>query len=308
MRTIYILLLLFYVNGVHGQDLEIPQNVRYLALGDSYTIGESVNEPFRWPSQFRDSLIQRGYQFDTLEYIATTGWTTQSLLNAVTNQSLEDKNFNLVSVLIGVNNQYQGQPFSLFLSQFPQLLDSAIVYAGGDTSAVFVLSIPDYAYTPFGQTMNPNGISQEIDEYNAAKDSICQEYGIKYFNITPISREGLNDPALVASDGLHPSREQYTLWVQEVLVDIPNQTANTLNESKKDPIRLYPNPARTQVFLDHTEPFASYTICDLSGKEVLESSVVGDQIPVDSLPNSTYVLRLIDEAGKISRLRLVIER
>lgn len=308
MRTIYVLLVLFLAKGAHGQNLPIPQGVRYLALGDSYTIGESVNQNNRWPSQLRDSLVDRGYQFDTLEYIATTGWTTQSLLNAVNNQGLETKNFNFVSVLIGVNNQYQGQPFSLFLTQFPQLLDSAILYAGGDTSAVFVLSIPDYAYTPFGQFMNPNQISQEIDQYNAAKDSICQEYGVQYFNITPISREGLSDPGLVASDGLHPSREQYTRWVQEILLDVPVNTTNGLNNPETKPLRIYPNPARTQIRIEEPERYKSYTICDHSGSVLKSEIIIGSEITINDLSNGMYVLNLTDNENLRSTVRFAIDR
>ncbi|MCR9174066.1 MAG: GDSL-type esterase/lipase family protein [bacterium] len=308
MRVIFIFLLFFTAKGVLGQDFVIPQNIRYLALGDSYTIGQGVNGPYQWPTQLSDSLVDRGYQLDSLAYIATTGWTTQSLLNAITNQNLEDKNFNLVSVLIGVNNQYQGQPFNLFLTQFPQLLDSAIVYAGGDTSSVFVLSIPDYAYTPFGQLFNPNQISQEIDQYNAAKDSICQEYGIKYFNITPISREGLNDPALVASDDLHPSREQYTLWVEEILTCVPMNSSNNLHEFDIHPVRVYPNPARSEIFVDDFELFESYTISDMTGKVLEKQDFLGNVISIKGLSNGNYLLHLKNDGDEVKSVRFVVDR
>lgn len=308
MRTLVIGLFVFILNTVQSQELFIPQNIRYLALGDSYTIGESVSYQERWPSQLIDSLAQRNYQIDTLHYIATTGWTTQNLLNGINNQNLEDKNFNLVSVLIGVNNQYQNKAFSLFLTQFPQLLDSAIHYAGGDTSSVFVLSIPDYAYTPFGQASNPNQISQEIDQYNASKDSICQVYGIKYFNITPISRQGLNQPSLVAPDGLHPSGEQYGLWVQEVLNCIDTVRTNSLDYLDLEKIEVYPNPVSSHVIINNHDKINSYALYTLNGRLLEEKVLLSPQINVQGLTNGTYILSLKVTDGSIRNLRVVVKK
>jgi lysophospholipase L1-like esterase len=308
MRTLIISLFILSMNTVKAQELFIPQNIRYLALGDSYTIGESVSYQERWPSQLSDSLAARNYLIDTVHYIATTGWTTQNLLNGIHNQNLESKNFNLVSVLIGVNNQYQNKPFGLFLTQFPQLLDSAIRYAGGDTSSVFVLSIPDYAYTPFGQASNPNQTSQEIDQYNAAKDSICQIYGIKYFNITPISRQGLNQTSLVAPDGLHPSGEQYGLWVQEVLNCVDTVRINALNSVAYETAEVYPNPVGAQIFVKDFQKIASYAIYDLNGRMLEEKVLLSSQINVEHLSNGAYLLNLRVKDGTVQNLRIVIEK
>ena len=141
-KLIYILLFPFILKA---QQLQINGPVRFLALGDSYTIGQSVAASDRWPAQLMDSLALRGLVIDTLGIIATTGWRTDNLINAITNQNLQKQHYSLVSLLIGVNNQYQGSPFTQYKNEFPQLLDSAIRYAGGDTSHVFVVSIPDYA-------------------------------------------------------------------------------------------------------------------------------------------------------------------
>lgn len=195
------------------------QPIRFLALGDSYTIGESVAEDGRWPMQLADSLRAKGIAVDTVTIIATTGWTTLDLMKAIDGQALEKQGYNLVSLLIGVNDQYQGKDVGDYPGHFRQLLDSAIHYAGGDTGRVFVVSIPDYAYTPFGQSKgeeNANRISWELDAYNAINQMICQLYGVQYYYITDISRKGLEDRSLVADDELHPSAFQYAAWVARI--------------------------------------------------------------------------------------------
>lgn len=185
---------------------------KYLALGDSYTIGESVDSTTRWPVLLRDALQSEGLSPEGAEVIATTGWTTGNLINAIDNADLQPE-YGLVSLLIGVNNQYQGRSLSEYETQFEQLLSKAIFLAGGDTSRVFVVSIPDYGFTPFGEP-NQSAISAEIDTFNAASRAITEQFGVRYFDITPISREGLDKPSYVANDGLHPSGEQYAAWVE----------------------------------------------------------------------------------------------
>lgn len=198
---------------------EPPQEVvTYLALGDSYTIGHAVEEAGRFPVQLADSLRNRGFQVEPPEIIAKTGWTTDELAQGIADAEIEGQRYGLVSLLIGVNNQFRGRPVEGYRPEFTDLLGQAITFAGGDTSRVFVVSIPDYAFTPFGNG-NPD-ISQGIDEYNAANREITESYGIQYFDITPISREGLEKPELVASDGLHPSGEQYRRWVNLMVNEI----------------------------------------------------------------------------------------
>ena len=194
-----------------------PDTLRFLALGDSYTIGQGVPVQDRWPFQLGDSLQSRGHVMDTLHLIATTGWRTDHLLQAISGQSLEDRDYTMVSLLIGVNNQYQNRPIAQFRPELEALIDSALRYVDYDTSSLFVLSIPDYAYTPFGQQGNPFLISQQIDQYNLIKEAVCDSMGITFFSITDISRQGLTDPNLVAGDQLHPSGLQYSLWVKRIL-------------------------------------------------------------------------------------------
>jgi len=192
--------------------------IKILALGDSYTIGQSVCETCRFPEQLKDSLLSNIANSDiTLDIIARTGWTTTALISAISSQNPSD-DYDLVTLLIGVNNQYQNKPFSLYQSEFPQLLNTAIGLAKGEHKKVIVISIPDYAYTPFGQnSSNPELISEELDAYNNFAEAYSNEREVTYIYITDITREGLNNPDLVASDGLHPSELAYALFVERLL-------------------------------------------------------------------------------------------
>jgi len=189
-----------------------PKPIKYLALGDSYTIGHSVQQPARYPIQLATKLEVDSIPVDTTIIIAKTGWRTDNLITAINDANLTDT-FDLVSLLIGVNNQYQNTPFSVYETEFPELLQTAIRFAGGDKEKVFVLSIPDYGYTPFGQS-NQASISAALDTYNDYNKTITEAEEVSWFDITPISRNGLDQPELVATDGLHPSGEMYRQWVE----------------------------------------------------------------------------------------------
>jgi lysophospholipase L1-like esterase len=215
-------LLLLAVNlGCHQKDNTPdptptpPAALTYLALGDSYTIGQSVAENERYPVQLADSLRAHGEDIGYVKVIAKTGWTTDELANGIASANISDSTYSFVSLLIGVNNQYRGRPVSSYRPEFEALLDQAIAFAGGNVDRVFVVSIPDYAYTPYGN--GSPSISAGIDAYNAANREIATQRGVRYFDITPISRKGLEDPTLVASDGLHPSGKQYQQWVELML-------------------------------------------------------------------------------------------
>jgi acyl-CoA thioesterase I len=199
-------------------DTSVPRELNYLALGDSYTIGHSVCETCRFPEQLRKKLgNQNPKNTYTLKVIATTGWTTTNLISATKAQNLTS-NYDLVTLLIGVNNQYQNRPFSVYENEFPELVTQAIAYAKGDKSNVIVVSIPDYAYTPFGKSLsNPSKVSSEIDNYNAFAQKYCSERNIEFITITDITRQGLTNPNLVATDGLHPSELAYSLFVDRIL-------------------------------------------------------------------------------------------
>ncbi|WP_371412741.1 SGNH/GDSL hydrolase family protein [Kordia sp. SMS9] len=197
----------------------IPQSYQILSLGDSYTIGQSVCETCRFPVQLKDSLVATFPVVDSfsVDVIAQTGWTTTSLLNAIADEN-PTNTYDLVTLLIGVNNQFQGRPFSLYEDEFPALVTKAINFAQGDANNVIVVSIPDYAFTPFGQAFgNPTVTSQEIDQYNNFAESYCVANAITFVNITDITREGLVNTALVAEDNLHPSEVAYSLFVERLL-------------------------------------------------------------------------------------------
>lgn len=192
-----------------------PNSLSYLALGDSYTIGESVNESERWPNQLAQALIKKGVTVSQPKIIATTGWRTDNLKDAIIKADLKN-NYDLVSLLIGVNNQYQGKPADQYAVEFEDLLKTAIQLAKGKPTNVFVVSIPDYGYTPFGLAKK-EAISKQLDEFNAINKKISKKYKVVYYNITDISRKGLEEPSLVAPDKLHPSGKMYTLWTERIL-------------------------------------------------------------------------------------------
>lgn len=240
MRTTLKILVTFFsyllITGCSSEDIPTPseikppstdnslqlptqtETIRYLALGDSYTIGESVCVTCRFPEQLTKSLKNINLQNNfSLEIIAQTGWTTNNLISAIQSKNTTPQ-YDLVTLLIGVNNQYQGKSFSLYEKEFPELVAKAIQLAKGDKTNVIVVSIPDYAYTPFGKSYgNQTSISTEIDQYNAFAKSYCESNAILFINITDITRQGLNTPSLVANDGLHPSESAYRLFTDRLL-------------------------------------------------------------------------------------------
>ncbi|WP_412559801.1 SGNH/GDSL hydrolase family protein [Winogradskyella sp. MIT101101] len=223
MKKIFLVLLLgtMSVACQSNDDENSQQTATYkiLSLGDSYTIGESVCDSCRFPEQLKDSLIQNLTEEATIELdvVAQTGWTTTNLKSAIETVDLASE-YDLATLLIGVNNQYQGKPFSLYEEEFPELVNKALEFANDDKSRIIVVSIPDYAFTPFGQNSgNPETTSEEIDMYNAFAEDYCNNNNITFINITDITREGLNNPDLVASDGLHPSELAYAQFVQRLL-------------------------------------------------------------------------------------------
>lgn len=190
--------------------------MRYLALGDSYTIGEAVQPAERWPIQLAALLRAKGTILDDPTLIATTGWTTDELSAGIDRANPQGP-YELVSLLIGVNNQYRGRDLNEYRTQFVALLQRAIGYAGGQPAHVFVLSIPDWGVTPFAQGRDRAKIGKEIDAFNAINQQEALRAGALYVDITPESREAADDFALVASDGLHPSGKMYTAWAQLAL-------------------------------------------------------------------------------------------
>ena len=183
----------------------------FLALGDSYTIGESVPASQNFPHQAVELLNRNGHSFKLPKLIARTGWTTDELQQAINEASLSSS-YDIVTLLIGVNNQYRGYPINEYAAQFEKLLQQAISFAANDTAHVFVLSIPDWGVTPFAEGRDRNKIAQEIDAYNAINKKITAQYQVHYIDITPDTREAINNQSLVAGDGLHPSGAEYAKW------------------------------------------------------------------------------------------------
>ncbi|MBD0331920.1 MAG: SGNH/GDSL hydrolase family protein [Chitinophagaceae bacterium] len=187
----------------------------YLALGDSYTIGESVPAEKNFPNQTVHLLRQKNIHITPPEIIARTGWTTDELSDEIPKYKLS-KQYDLVTLLVGVNNQYRGRSAEEYKQHFEELLKKAIHFAGNRPHHVIVLSIPDYSVTPAGQSLNPQKIAKEIDAFNKVNMSVAEKYKVHYIDITPESREALNDASLIAKDQLHPSENEYLKWSKKV--------------------------------------------------------------------------------------------
>lgn len=193
----------------------------YLALGDSYTIGESVPQSESFPFQLKDGLKNEGITVETPKIIALTGWTTDELQGAIKQAKLT-QSFDVVTLLIGVNNQYRGYPIETYKKEFSELLQTAIDFSGGRKARVFVISIPDWGVTPFGKNASktPEAIATEIDAFNAAAAKISSDAGVSFTNITTDSRMAANDASLIAADGLHPSGKMYHNWANALTLKI----------------------------------------------------------------------------------------
>jgi len=189
--------------------------LHYLALGDSYTIGEAVPANDRWPAQLVRHLRARGLLIDEPQIIAVTGWTTDELSSAMDAATLAPP-YDLVTLLIGVNNQYRGRAAGEYRGEFARLLHRAIDLAGGHAARVVVVSIPDWGVTRFAseQGRDPAQIAHALDVYNAIARDEAGRAGARWVDITPLSRR---HPELVADDGLHPSAAQYALWTGAIL-------------------------------------------------------------------------------------------
>ena len=194
----------------------VNDSISYLALGDSYTIGQGVQASKRWPNQLIDKLEENNIVIGKPRILAQTGWTTRNLINAIESADLSNlKDEVLVSLLIGVNNQYQNLAFENFKTEIDIIINKSIQIAG-TSERVFVVSIPDYGVTPFGGN-NSDQIGQEIDLYNEYMSNKCDVFNIPFINITEISRELADSKNALAPDKLHPSGYQYEKWVNEIL-------------------------------------------------------------------------------------------
>ena len=212
-------ILIFSFAKQESNPVQMPNQINmihsYLALGDSYTIGESVLPSGKFPSQTVQLLTQSGYNFKSPEIVAKTGWTTDELQNNITNHTFTPP-YDIVTLLIGVNNQYRGRSVNTYKPEFENLLKQAIQFAGGKADHVIVLSIPDWGVTPFAAGRDKDQIAREIDDYNAVNKTISENYKVQYIDITPWTREAANDLSLLAADGLHPSAKEYKRWSEKL--------------------------------------------------------------------------------------------
>ena len=191
----------------------------YLALGDSYTIGQNVAASENFPNQTISLLKAQNLDFEPARIVATTGWTTDELdrgITAANNSGILLSSYNFVSLLIGVNDQYRGRTVDSYKPAFEDLLKKAIHFAGDSAGNVVVISIPDWGVTPFANGRDRDKIAKEIDAYNLVNKQIAQRYNVDYIDITPWTREGASDLSLIATDGLHPSGKEYKRWAERI--------------------------------------------------------------------------------------------
>ncbi|MGN8071296.1 SGNH/GDSL hydrolase family protein [Mucilaginibacter sp. SG564] len=194
-------------------DIPARDTLSYLALGDSYTIGQSVDEHDAFPYKLAGQLP--GHKITGPTIIARTGWTTQQLISAIDDSDVKNKTYDIVTLLIGVNDQYGGGSQADYRVKFVQVLNTAIKLAKGDTKHVFVLSIPDYGVTPFAHGDDAR-IGKEIDQFNDINRQESANAGVNYTDITAISKLAANNRSLIADDGLHPSATMYQMWVDKL--------------------------------------------------------------------------------------------
>lgn len=185
--------------------------MQYLALGDSYTIGEQVALYESFPYQLMRGLRKKGIALSAPEIVAKTGWTTDELQGAIDRWTFQGP-YDLVTLLIGVNNQYRERPVETYTPEFSVLLEQALTFTGGRPARVAVLSIPDWSVTPFAEDRDRRAIATAIDAYNAANKTLTEAKGVAYFDITPFTREAALDRTLLAGDGLHPGGKDYARW------------------------------------------------------------------------------------------------
>jgi lysophospholipase L1-like esterase len=198
-----------------GVTLDVPpeqgEPLRYLALGDSYTVGEAVQKSNRWPNQLASLLRDAGYEIEDPQIVARSGWTTDGLAAAL-QQAEIDPPYDLVSLLIGANNQFRDYSPESYRQELAALLEQSVAYAGNRPGRVLVLSIPDWSMTPVGSQFDRQTIAGEIDAFNWVIKQEAERQGVRFIDITPVSRNAESDPDLVAIDGLHPSGKMYAQW------------------------------------------------------------------------------------------------
>jgi lysophospholipase L1-like esterase len=320
MKKLILILLILNVHNTMAQKLNVVDPVKFLVLGDSYTIGESVSHAERWPVQLAEAFRRKGLSCPDPTIIATTGWRTDNLKEAIHQAHLKPE-YTLVSLLIGVNNYYQGKSVEGYGPEFEGLLTTAMALAGGQRTHVFVVSIPDYGYTPFGKEKQPT-ITLGIDKFNAANKAIAVRMGITYIDITDISRRGLAQPDLVASDGLHPSGKMYAAWTTLILENLkiekrmeegsnaPVTPSSGVQETRSS-LKIYPNPFHDILQVQSyaaPSPTRRLSLQNSTGKTIknipldTQGTIL---IPTADLAVGTYFLSLRDQDTEVLREQVV---
>ena len=220
MKYFLIPLCIFILSSCYKEKEINQSNLRYLALGDSYTIGEGIEFEDNYPKQ----IVNQIFLIDSVSVIAKTGWTTDELIDTLNNLQLGK--FDVVSLLIGVNNQFREYQIDKYVMEFENLLIRAIDYSK-DKKNVFVLSIPDYGVTPFGKVKGQERIYREINSYNNINRIMAEKYNVMYFDITEISRKAENDSSLLAEDKLHPSKKMYKMWIEKLKYELLDSLKNS---------------------------------------------------------------------------------
>tara|TARA_B110000503_G_C7103497_1_gene394892 strand:- start:678 stop:1391 length:714 start_codon:yes stop_codon:yes gene_type:complete len=223
-NTSIVLLLLVFIGCKTGKPIAkatsdtanvVENQLTYLALGDSYTIGEMVEQSLTFPFQLAKAITGKtDFEVTTPRVIAKTGWRTDQLLDSIT--VVKDQ-YDLVSVLIGVNNQYQGKDIDQFTKEFELLLQKAISFSRSGKKGVFVYSIPDYSIMPFMRGKDTKKVQAELKNYNGICSAVAQQFGVSFYNITPISQKAQYDSSFIADDKLHPKGAMYKIWVSETI-------------------------------------------------------------------------------------------
>lgn len=202
----------------------------YLALGDSYTIGESVPVEKSWPHLLVNDSQALDFDIKSPKIIAKTGWRTDELISAIDSENLDEASFDLVSLLIGVNNQYQSVALEVYKEEFQELLNKAIQFSKHKTEGVFVVSIPDYSTTTFAKKSDKKNIREELNQYNAYAKQLCELYEIPFYDITDLSSQINSEKEMLAEDDLHPSAKQYQKWVNHFIEKFNKDFSYLMNE------------------------------------------------------------------------------
>ena len=208
--------------GESHNDLIFEENINslsdspfsFIALGDSYTIGEGVNVEDRWPNQFVNLANENGFDFDQPVIIAETGWKTYDLLDSI-NQTNFSSKYDYISLLIGVNNQFNSRPIHEFEEDLNKLMDE-MNRIKKDDGSIIIISIPDWGYTPFAESVEMSDISEKIDLFNSILIKFAATNDLKYVDVTEISRRAINEPNLITDDNLHPSKKMYLEWANKI--------------------------------------------------------------------------------------------